>query len=52
MHGNVLKDRPWNSAIFKIELFGKIGNGKTCNQVVFACCCNELIIFKGKIEIG
>ena len=54
MHGDVFKDRSRNSATFKMELFATIGNGGAYNQwtVVFACCCSNWTIFKGKIKIG
>ena len=51
---DVFKDRSRNSATFKMELFAKIRNDSVYNQwlVVFACCCNNLTIFTGKIKIG
>ena len=54
MHGGVFKDRSRNSAIFKIELFATIGNGRVYNQwiVVFAYGCSNLTIFTGKIKTG
>ena len=53
MHGNVFKNGTRNTAIFKMEFFATIGNGKVCNQwtVVFPCCCGNSTIFKGKIKI-
>ena len=53
MHGNVFKDRPRNSATFKMELFATIGNGRVYNQraVVFACCCSNSTIFTGKFKM-
>lgn len=51
-----------NSATFKMEVFATIGNGRklesfsfwwACKQwAVFACCCGNLTIYKGKIKIG
>ena len=54
MHGDVFKDRSRNSATFKLELFATIGNGKVYNQwiVVFACCCDNLTTFTGKMKTG
>ena len=54
VHGNVFKDRSRNSVTFKMELFATIGNGRAYNQwtVVFACCCGNSTMFKGKIKIG
>ena len=52
MHGKVFKDGSKNFAIFKMELFVTIGNGRAYNQwTEFACCCNNLIIFSDKIKI-
>ena len=53
MHGKVFKDESKNSAILKMELFATIGNGRAYNEwAVFACCCSNSTIFKGKIKIG
>ena len=53
MDGEAFKDGSKNSATFKTELFATIGNGRVYNQwtVVFACCCSNLTIFRGKIKI-
>ena len=50
---NVFKDGSRNSAIFKMELFATISNGRVYNQwtVLFACCCGKLTIFTAKIKI-
>ena len=52
--GNNFKEGFRNSAIFKLELFATVGNGRAYNQwtVVFVCCCGNSTIFKGKIKIG
>ena len=35
-----------------MELFAKIGNGRTYNQwTIFACCCGNCTMFTGKIKI-
>ena len=54
VHGNVFKDGSRNSAIFKMELFTTIGNGRVYNQwaVVFASCCGNSTNFTSKIKIG
>ena len=54
MYGSIFKDRSKNSAIFKMELFLTIGNGRVYNKwtVVFACYSVNSIIFTGKIKIG
>ena len=54
VYGGVFKDGSWNSATFKMEFFATISNGRAYNQwtLVFACCYNNLTIFKGKIKIG
>ena len=54
MHGDVFREGSRNYAIFKLELFATVGNGRACNQwtVVFACCCGNTTIFKGEIKIG
>ena len=54
MHGYILKEGSRNSATFKMELLATVGNGRVFNQwkVVFACCCGNSTIFKGKIKIG
>ena len=54
MHGDASKDGSKNFATFKMELFATIGNGRVYNQwtVVFACCCGNSTIFRGKIKIG
>ena len=53
VHGNVFKDGSRNSAIFKMELFTTIGNGRVYNQwtVVFAYCCSNSTIPTDKIKI-
>ena len=54
VHGNVFKGGSRNSAILKLELFARVGNGRAYNQwtIVFACCCGNSTILKGKIKIG
>ena len=54
VHSNVFKDWSRNPATFKMELFAAIANGKAYNQwtVIFVCCCDNLMILKGKIKIG
>ena len=54
VHGDVFKNGSRNSTTFKMELFSSIGNGRAYNQwtVVFAYCCGNSTIFKGKIKIG
>ena len=52
VHGKVFKDGSNSFAIFKMEPFATIGNGRAYNWCTeFACCCNNLIIFTGKIKI-
>ena len=53
IHGEVFKDESKNSAIFKMELFAKIGTGRAYNEwTVFAHCCGNSTMFNGKIKIG
>ena len=53
MHGHIFKGWSKNSAIFKMELFSTIVNGRAYKQltVVFAYCCSNSTIFGYKIKI-
>ena len=51
-HGEVLKDKSRNFAIFKMNLFAKTVNSRAYNQwTVIACCCGNSTIFSGEIKI-